>query len=135
MEDFLFLMVSGFRVPFLLMTHFISDSPPFVLLLTPLSLSSSQRLLPPYYMSFSTNFQPTFHYSGDRYYDNIYSSFPEPPEARAQAELACLNCALVVPEFADSTPLDLFDRDGGVISAAPHWSWEAVHTTVIPRAH
>ena len=47
-------MVSGFRVPLLLMTHFISDS----LCLfpsSPLSLSSSQHLLSSY-MSFSTNF-------------------------------------------------------------------------------
>ena len=41
--------------------------------------------------------------------------------------------ALVVPEFADSTPLDLFDRDGVLVEAAPHWSWESVRTAVIPR--
>ena len=55
-------------------------------------------------MSFSTNFQPIFQHAGEHYYDNVYSAFPEPPEARAQAELARLNRALVVPEFADSTP-------------------------------
>ena len=85
-------------------------------------------------MSFSTNFQPLFQHSGDHYYNNIYSSFPEPPEACAQAELARLDRALVVPEFADSTPLNLFDRDGEIISAAPCWTWEAARTTVIPRA-
>ena len=85
-------------------------------------------------MSLSTNFQPLFQHSGDHYYDNIYSSFPEPPEACAQAKLARLDCALVVPEFADSTPLDLFDRDGGIISAAPCWTWEAARSTIIPRA-
>ena len=73
-------------------------------------------------MSFSTNFQPLFQHSGDHYYDNIYSAFPEPPEARAQAELTRLDHALVVPEFTDSTLFDLFDRDGGVISAAPRWT-------------
>ena len=71
-------------------------------------------------MSFSTNFQPIFQHSGDHYYDKIYSAFPEPPEARAQAELAHLNRALVVPEFADSTPLDLFDCNGVLVEAAPH---------------
>ena len=81
-------------------------------------------------MSFSTNFQPIFQHSGDYYYDNIYSSFPEPPEARAQAELARLDRALVVPEFADSTPLNLFDRDGGIISATPCWTWDAARTTL-----
>ena len=85
-------------------------------------------------MSFSTNFQPIFQHSDDHYYDNIYSAFPEPPEARAQAELARLNRALVVPEFADSTPLDLFDRDGVLVEAAPHWSWESARVTVVPRA-
>ena len=85
-------------------------------------------------MSFSTNFQPIFQHSGTHYYDNVYSAFPEPPEARAQAKLARLGRALVVPEFADSTPLDLFDRDGGIIEAAPHWTWEAARTTSIPRA-
>ena len=84
-------------------------------------------------MSFSTNFQPIFQHSGSHYYDNIYSAFPEPPEARAQAELARLDRALVVPEFADSTPLDLFDRDGGIISATPRWTWEAARVTSIPR--
>ena len=75
-------------------------------------------------MLFSTNFQPIFQHLGDHYYDNIYSSFPEPPKARAQAELARLNRALVVPEFADSTPLDLFDRDGVLVEAAPHTGGE-----------
>ena len=84
-------------------------------------------------MSFLTNFQPLFHYPSDRYYDDIYSSFPEPPKACAQAKLARLDHALVIPEFADATPLDLFDRDGEVISAAPHWCWEAACTTIIPR--
>ena len=84
-------------------------------------------------MSFSTNFQPLFQHSGDHYYDNIYSSYPESPEASAQAALARLDRALVVPEFADSTPLDLFDRDGGILSAAPRWTWEAARTTVVPR--
>ena len=84
-------------------------------------------------MSFSTNFQPLFQHSGDHYYDNIYSSYPESPEARAQAALARLDRALVVPEFADSTPLDLFDRDGGILEAAPRWTWEAARTTVVPR--
>ena len=63
------------------------------------------------------------------------NTFPEPPEARAQAELARLSRALVVPEFTDSTPLDLFDRDSGVISTAPRWTWEATRTIIIPRAH
>ena len=85
-------------------------------------------------MSFLTNFQPIFQYSSDHYYDNVYSAFPEPPEARAQAELARLDRALVVPEFTDSTPLDLFNRDGGIVSAAPRWTWEAARTTVVPRA-
>ena len=85
-------------------------------------------------MLFSTNFQPIFQHSGDHYYDNIYSAFPEPPEARAQAELARLNRALVVPEFSDSTPLDLFDRDRILVEAAPHWSWESARVTVVPRA-
>ena len=85
-------------------------------------------------MSFSTNFQPIFQHLGNQYYDNIYSSFPEPPEACAQAELARVDRVLVVPEFADSTPLELFDRDGGIISAAPLWTWEAARTTAIPRA-
>ena len=84
-------------------------------------------------MSFSTNFQPLFQHSSDPYYDNIYSSFHESPEASAQAALARLDRALVVPEFADSTPLDLFDRDGEIICPAPHWTWEAARTTVIPR--
>ena len=82
-------------------------------------------------MSFSTNFQPIFQHSGDHYYDNIYSAFPEPPEACAQAELSRLNRALIVPEFADSTPLDLFDRDGVLVEAAPHWSWESARVTVV----
>ena len=85
-------------------------------------------------MSFSTNFQPIFQHSGDHYYDNIYSAFPEPSEARAQAELARLNRALVVPEFSDSTPLNLFNRDGVLVEAAPHWSWESARVTVVPRA-
>ena len=85
-------------------------------------------------MSFSTNFQPVFHCTGDHHYDYIYSSYPEPPQDRAQAEIARLERSLVVPEFADSTPLDLFDRDGVLVEAAPHWSWEAARTTVIPRA-
>ena len=90
------------------MTGFISDSLSsfFPSLFSPFPPSSS--LLPPFYsMLFSTNFQPIFQHSGDHYYDNIYSAFPEPPEARAQADLACLHRSLVVPEFADSTPLDL----------------------------
>ena len=84
-------------------------------------------------MSFSTDFQPLFQHSGDHYYDNIYSSYPESLEASAQAALTRLDRALMVPEFADSTPLDLFDRDGGILSAAPRWTWEAVRTTVVPR--
>ena len=85
-------------------------------------------------MSFSTDFQPIFQRSGTHYYDNIYSAFPEPPEARAQAEPARLDHALVVAEFADSTPLNLFDHDGVLVEAAPHWSWESVRVTVVPRA-
>ena len=84
-------------------------------------------------MSFSTNFQPIFHCTGDHHYDNIYASYPEPPQDRARAELARLEHSLVVPEFADSTPLNLFDRDGVLVKAAPHWSWESARTTVIPR--
>ena len=84
-------------------------------------------------MSFSTNFQPLFQHSSDHYYDNIYSSYPESPEASAQAALARLDRALVVPEFANSTPLDLFDRDGGIPEAAPRWTWEAARATVAPR--
>ena len=83
-------------------------------------------------MSFSTNFQPLFQHAGEHYYDNVYSAFPEPPEARAQADLARLHRSLVVPEFADSTPLDLFDHDGVLVEAAPHWS--SARTTVVPRA-
>ena len=133
MEDVLLPMFLGFRVPFLFLTRFISDSslsffpslfspfPPFVLLLSPLLYVFLDQL--------------PAHHLGDHYYDNIHSSFPEPPEARAQAELAHLNRALVVPEFADSTPLDLFDRDGVLVEAAPHWSWESSRVTVVPRAH
>ena len=86
------------------MTPFISDSPPsfFPSLFSPSPPSS--HLLPLYSMSFSTNFQPLFQHSGDHYYDNIYSSFPQPPSARAQVELARLDRALMVPEFTDSTP-------------------------------
>ena len=67
------------------------------------------------------------------HYDNIYSSYPEPPQDRIRAEAARLERSLVVPEFADSTPLDLFDRDGGLVEAAPHWCWEAARSMVIPR--
>ena len=63
-------------------------------------------------MSFSTDFQPLFHCTGNPHYDNIYSSYSEPPQDRVRAEAARLERSLVVPEFADSTPLDLFDRDG-----------------------
>ena len=31
-----------------------------------------------------------------------------------------LERSLIVPEFADSTPLDLFDRDGVLVEAASH---------------
>ena len=86
-------------------------------------------------MSFSTNFQPIFHCTGDHHYDNIYASYLEPPQDRACAELTRLERSLNVPEFADSTPLDLFDRDGVLVEAAPHWSWEFARTTVIPRIH
>ena len=84
-------------------------------------------------MSFSTNFQPIFHCTGDHRYDHIYASYPEPPQDRARAELARLERSLIVPEFADSTPLDLFDRDGVLVEVAPHWSWESARTTVILR--
>ena len=57
-----------------------------------------------------------------------------PPEARAQAKLTRLSRSLVVPEFSDSTPLDLFDCDRVLVEAAPHWSWESARVTVIPRA-
>ena len=85
-------------------------------------------------MSFSANFQPIFHCTGDPHYDNIYASYPEPPQDRARAEIARLERSLIVPEFADHTPLDLFDRDGILVEAAPHWSWEAARVTAIPRA-
>ena len=111
------------------MTPFISDS----LRSFFSSLLSLYFLLPPSYMSFSTNFQPLFHCTSDVHYDNIYSSYPEPPLDRIRAEATCLERSLVVPEFADSTPLDLFDRDGGLVEAAPHWCWEAARSTVIPR--
>ena len=55
-------------------------------------------------MSFSTNFQPIFHYTGDHHYDNIYASYLEPAQDCARAELARLERSLIVPEFADSTP-------------------------------
>ena len=95
----------------------------------PFLLSTS--LLP--HMSFSTNFQPLFHCTGDPHYDNIYSSYPEPSQDRVRAEAARPEHSLVVPEFADSTPLNLFDRDGGLVEAAPHWCWEAGRSTVIPQ--
>ena len=63
----------------------------------------------------------------------FYTLYPEPPQDRARAKLARLERSLVVPEFADSTPLDLFDWDGVLVEAAPHWSWESARTTVIPR--
>ena len=85
-------------------------------------------------MSFSTNFQPIFHCTGDHHYDNIYASYPEPPQDRARAEIARLEHSLIVPEFADHTPLDLFDRDGVLVEAAPHWSWESARVTAIPQA-
>ena len=56
-----------------------------------------------------------------------------PPQDRARAEIARLERSLIVPEFADHTPLDLFDRDGVLVEAAPHWSWEAARVTAIPR--
>ena len=84
-------------------------------------------------MSFSTNFQPIFHCTGDNHYDNIYTSYPEPPQDRARAEIARLKRSLIVPEFADHTPLDLFNRDRILVEAAPHWSWES--ETLGARGH
>ena len=131
MEDSLLPVVSGFRVPLLLMTHFIGDSPrsffssPLSLFPPPTSLFS--------HMSFSTDFQPPFHCISDHHYDYIYSAYPEPPQDRIPAEAANLEHSLVVPEFANSTPLNLFDRDGGLVKAAPHWCWEAARSMVIPQ--
>ena len=84
-------------------------------------------------MSFLTDFHPLFHCTSDPHYDYSYSSYPEPPQDRIRAEVARLECSLVVLEFTDSTPLDLFDRDGGLVEAAPHWCWEAARSTVIPQ--
>ena len=72
--------------------------------------------------------------TSDYHYDHIYSSYPEPPQDRTHTEITRLKRSLIVPEFTDSTSLDLFDQDGVLVEAAPHWSWEAAQTTVIPRA-
>ena len=59
--------------------------------------------------------------------------FLTPPQDRAHAEIARLERSLIVPEFADHTPLDLFDRDRVLVKAAPCWSWESARVTAIPR--
>ena len=86
-------------------------------------------------MSFSTDFQPIFHCTGEHHYDHIFASYPEPPQGRARAEITRLKRSPIVPEFANHTPLNLFDQDGILVKAAPHWPWELARTTVIPRAH
>ena len=48
-----------------------------------------------------------------------------------RAEIARLERSLIVPEFADQTPLNLFDRDRVLVEAAPHWSWESARVTAI----
>ena len=87
-------MVSGFRVPPLsLMTPFISD--PLRSFFS--SLLSLYFLLLPSYMSFSTNFQPLFHCTGDVHYDNIYSSYPEPPHTGGEGSFTqWVHCEFVV---------------------------------------
>ena len=74
------------------MTRFISDSS-FVSSPHP-SLSS----LLPSHMSFSTDFQPIFHCTGDHHYDHIYASYPEPHQDCARAEIARLERSLIVPD-------------------------------------
>ena len=72
------------------MTPFIC-SPPH-----PISLSSSHLLLFSY-MSSSTDFQPLYTSSPFHYYDNIYPSVPESPEACAGTKFELLNRPLIIP--------------------------------------
>ena len=83
-------------------------------------------------MSFSTNFE-ALPYTFASHYDNIFPDFAKTPEARAAADRARMERRLHVPEFSDSTPLDLFDRDGRWVEGAPSWTWEGARTTVIPH--
>ena len=37
------------------------------------------------------------------------------------------------PTVSDTTPLDLFDRDGRWVEGGPLWTWETIRTTSIPH--